>query len=447
MKRVPPLAVVLCLLWTFDLCQSAVQAQDTTFSYQGQLQNNGNPANGTYDLQFTLFATNVSGLAIAGPVTNMAVTVSNGLFVTVVDLGNAFNGTRNWLEIAVSTNGANAFTILTPRQPVRPVPYAIFANTASNLSGSLPAAQLSGTITNANLPASPSFSGTLFANLFIGDGSGLTNLPVANINGLGTLATASAVSSNNVSGQINVGQIFGTIPNSSLPSNVLTNGYKNSISLPTSVSANTITAATVTAGALIGDGSRLTNLPVANISGLGTLATVSAVSSNNVSGQINVGQIFGTIPNGSLPSNVLTNGDTNSISLPTSVSANTITAATVTAGAFIGNGSSLTNVAVANISGLGTLATVSAVSSNNVSGQINVGQIFGVIPNSSLPSNVLTNGYTDSVVFAGNVTVNTITQTNANGTNVFAGPIVATNLIALQDGYVPYTNLNPVIYA
>ena len=50
-----------------------VLAQGTAFTYQGQLQNNGSPASGTYNLTFSLFNTNTGGVAIAGPVTNNAV--------------------------------------------------------------------------------------------------------------------------------------------------------------------------------------------------------------------------------------------------------------------------------------------------------------------------------------------------------------------------------------
>jgi len=224
-------------------------AQETAFSYQGQLQNNGSPVNGSYDLQFTLFSTNVSGAPVAGPVTNAAVTVSNGMFTTSVDLGDVFSGTKDWLEIAVSTNGANTFTVLAPRQPIQPVPSAIFANAASNLSGSLPAAQLTGSLANAQLPA-----------------------------------------------------------------DVLTNGNVNPVSLPTSVSANAITATNVTAATFIGDGSGLTNLPIANINGLGALAAASSVSSNNLSGQINAGQVFGAFTGSQLPANVLTNGNVSPVS-------------------------------------------------------------------------------------------------------------------------------------
>ncbi len=89
-----------------------VAAQGTAFTYQGWLNKGSTPASGSYDLTFTLYATNITGSAIVGPVTNSAVTVTNGLFTTLVDFGNAFTGTSNWLEIAVSTNGVNSYATL-----------------------------------------------------------------------------------------------------------------------------------------------------------------------------------------------------------------------------------------------------------------------------------------------------------------------------------------------
>jgi hypothetical protein len=100
------------------------------------LNDSGGPANGGYDLVFTLFATNAGGDAIGGPLTNSAVGVSNGLFTVPLDFGNVFDGNGRWLEIAVSTNGANNFITLAPRQQITPTPYAIFANSASNLMAS-----------------------------------------------------------------------------------------------------------------------------------------------------------------------------------------------------------------------------------------------------------------------------------------------------------------------
>ena len=46
------------------------RAQGTAFTYQGRLNDGNAPANGIYDFTFALYATNFSGGAIAGPITN-----------------------------------------------------------------------------------------------------------------------------------------------------------------------------------------------------------------------------------------------------------------------------------------------------------------------------------------------------------------------------------------
>jgi hypothetical protein len=151
-------SLLVALAWlsfvsAFNPLISIASAQGTAFTYQGRLDDNGTLANGSYDIQFALYATNVTGSAVAGPVTNSATAVSNGLFTAAVDFGpGVLTGAGYWLDVAVRTNGGAAFTELTPRQPLAPVPYAIFANGASNLLGALPAAQLSGTVLLAQLP-------------------------------------------------------------------------------------------------------------------------------------------------------------------------------------------------------------------------------------------------------------------------------------------------------
>jgi len=134
---------------------TTVFAQGTAFSYQGRLNDGGSPATGIYDLRFTVCdSADNSGNVIAGPVTNDAVAVSNGLFSVALDFGpGVFTGSALWLQVDVQTNGAAEFTPLLPRQPILPVPYAVMANSASNLLGTLPAAQLSGTLPAAQLPA------------------------------------------------------------------------------------------------------------------------------------------------------------------------------------------------------------------------------------------------------------------------------------------------------
>ncbi|MDD5140787.1 MAG: hypothetical protein PHY43_11070 [Verrucomicrobiales bacterium] len=179
---------VLCILTVFGTVES-LSAQGTAFMYQGRLNDGGSPATGNYDLSFALYLTNQTGTVVAGPITNPAVAVSSGLFTTTLDFGpGIFTGLNYWLQIAVRTNGAAIFTNLTPRQPLLPVPYAIFANTASNLLGSLAAAQLSGT-----LPAS-AFVGytntvtlTNSGNIFGGNGTNLVNLNASQLTG-GTVA-------------------------------------------------------------------------------------------------------------------------------------------------------------------------------------------------------------------------------------------------------------------
>jgi hypothetical protein len=120
--------LTLCFILLPSAFSLSAFAQGTAFTYQGQLQNNGSPASGTYNLTFSLFNTNTTGVSIAGPVTNNAVSVTNGLFTVTMDFGDGvWNGQINWLEIGVETNGGATFASLTPRQQLTPAPYAIFA--------------------------------------------------------------------------------------------------------------------------------------------------------------------------------------------------------------------------------------------------------------------------------------------------------------------------------
>src|SRR5258708_38078201 len=121
-------------------------AQGTAFMYQGQLVSGSSPANGIYDLRFTVYDANTNGNQVSGVLTNSATGVNNGLFAVSLDFGNVFDGSPRWLEIGVRTNGNGAFTALVPRQKILPTPYSVMANSASNLLGNVSSSQLSGTI-------------------------------------------------------------------------------------------------------------------------------------------------------------------------------------------------------------------------------------------------------------------------------------------------------------
>jgi hypothetical protein len=116
---------------------------------------------------------------VAGPLTNSAVSISNGLFTVALDFGAVFDGTAQWLQIDVRSTGAGPFTSLAPRQALTAVPYALTANMAANLAGALPATQLSGTVPLEQLPGTlltNGQAGVSLAGAFGGNAAGLTNL-------------------------------------------------------------------------------------------------------------------------------------------------------------------------------------------------------------------------------------------------------------------------------
>ena len=129
------------------LCSSGgvLQAQATSFTYQGRLTDGGNPATGAYDLQFRLFDALVSGNQVGSTVIRDDVAVSNGIFTVYLDFGGAtFPGANRWLEIAVRPGASTgAFTALSPLQPITSTPYTVQslnatnATTAVNFSGAL----------------------------------------------------------------------------------------------------------------------------------------------------------------------------------------------------------------------------------------------------------------------------------------------------------------------
>lgn len=118
--------LVLLLAQTVSL-----RAQGTGFTFQGRLTDGGAPANGLYDFQFGLRDALTAGNAVGSPLTLNPVGVTNGLFNVTLDFGaGVFTGAARWLEIGARTNGsASAHTILSPRTPLAPVPYAMFVNT------------------------------------------------------------------------------------------------------------------------------------------------------------------------------------------------------------------------------------------------------------------------------------------------------------------------------
>jgi hypothetical protein len=148
------IALAWLALWTFNAQLSTAEAQGTAFTYQGRLNDGANPANGSYDLTFSLFNASTGGSQVGSTLTNTAVGVADGLFAVTLDFGAVFNGTAYWLQIGVRTNGGSAFTSLSPLQELTPTPYAIYSpNAGTAVSAGTASTVASGSVSSASIQA------------------------------------------------------------------------------------------------------------------------------------------------------------------------------------------------------------------------------------------------------------------------------------------------------
>src|ERR1017187_4366948 len=182
-----PLLIALTVLATVSRAFAAADDASTAMVYQGLLSRQTNDVgNYTYDMTFTLFSASTGGSPVAAPGTNTALAVnSNGLFAASLNFGaSVFNGSTNWLEVAVRTNGGGAFTTLTPRQHLSSTPQSLYALNAGTAVSAATAAGFSGSV-------SGDVSGTQGA-MVVASVGGQTAASVAS----GVLAANAATSAN-----------------------------------------------------------------------------------------------------------------------------------------------------------------------------------------------------------------------------------------------------------
>ncbi len=377
--KTPLFALVWLTLAPGNVPLSTCFAQGTAFTYQGRLNDNGTPANGSYDLVFSLYAAKVSGTAVAGPLTNSAVDVSDGLFTITADFGpGLFTGGNYWLEIAARTNGAASFITLTPRQALTPTPYAIFAGAAGNAATATSAASATsagsattaGTANNFSGPLAGDVTGTQGATVVASvGGQAAANLAggASAANAATSAATANAIVRRDGAGNFSAGTITanlagnaasattaanvtGAIADAQLSANIARLDSPNAFTGTNTFAgvALVTNANNVIAGTFSGNGGGLTGLNPANLgagtapisitgnaatattAGNATTATTAA-SANSVA----AANLTGTILNASLPANPTVSG-------------------TVTASSFSGGGANLTLLNASNLAG-GTL--------------------------------------------------------------------------------------------
>jgi len=137
------------------LCIAGAAPVSTAFTYQGRLNRNNGPANGTFDLKFELYMTETGGTPVVAPLEKLAQQISGGLFTVTLDFGGAqvFDGTAYWLAMSARPTGQPFYTATPERTAIRPTPYAIHAlNAAGVKDGSITTDSIAnGAITGSKL--------------------------------------------------------------------------------------------------------------------------------------------------------------------------------------------------------------------------------------------------------------------------------------------------------
>jgi hypothetical protein len=106
---------------------------DGSFTYQGRLMEAGEPANGSFDFQFSLWQDASAGTQTGSTIAVDGLAVTDGLVQANLDFGVGFTSSRRWLEVAVRPAGSpDPYTTLAPRRELVATPQATFAVDAAD---------------------------------------------------------------------------------------------------------------------------------------------------------------------------------------------------------------------------------------------------------------------------------------------------------------------------
>ncbi len=119
--------LILMLALGLIVCSTVIaEPVGTAFTYQGRLNDLGEPGDGEYDFRLELYDAAVEGTQVGGTIFLTNIPVVGGYFTLEPDFGDVFDGQARWLEISVRM-GETEYEILEPRQKVMPTPYALRA--------------------------------------------------------------------------------------------------------------------------------------------------------------------------------------------------------------------------------------------------------------------------------------------------------------------------------
>ena len=330
---------------------------------------------------------NLATLANSVYVANAA----NGSFAATTFVG-ALSGLASSATIAATANavaGANVSGA---------VAFATTANTVAggNVSGAVSFATTANAVTGGNVSGAVAFATT--ANTVAGANVSGT---VANATYAVTAATANAVAGANVSGQVANALVAGTVYTAAQP-NITSVGTLASLLITGNANAANFN------GTYYGAATGLTAIPGANVSGTVANATY-AVSA----GSAGTATTAGTVTTAA-QANITSVGTLTTLGVNGTVTAVAFTANT---GVFSGNGSSLTSLTGANVTGAVSFATTAnAVAGGNISGTV-ANATYAVSAGSA--GSATTAGSTTTVTTGGSVTTTTLTA----GANTTAGTI------------------------
>src|SRR5512140_3482649 len=133
MKPIKFNSVIVLSAWLVCIASQVTAApMGTAFTYQGRLASATNAISGLCNMSFSLYDAETNGTQVGSTLVKWAVPVTNGLFAVSLDFSNVFAGNATWLSTSVMPPGTSDWTMLSPRQPLTPAPYAISAGSLSS---------------------------------------------------------------------------------------------------------------------------------------------------------------------------------------------------------------------------------------------------------------------------------------------------------------------------
>ena len=390
---------------------------------------------------------NISPLNLDGNVAN--VLAGDGTFIAagggggsygdsnVVTLLNAF-GSNTITTTGLITGDGGGISNVIAANISGTINLATFAGTAnavagSNVSGEVPFAQVANSVTLANVSgagniASLNIDGqaanVLYGNgvfapatspALTGDGYQLSNITGANVSGeVSFAATANAVAGANVSGEVTNAATANAVAGANVSGEVGFSAVSNSVA-GANVSGEVTFAATANAVAY------------ANVSGTPTLGNISTINIDGDAANVLYGNgVFAAAPGGG------SYGDSNVVTLLGAFSANPIT----TTGLITGDGSGLSGLAGANVTGEVTFAaTANAVAYANVSGTPTLGNISTINIDGDASTVLYGNGTFAAISATTAQTVTTAAQPNITSTGTLTS-LTVTGALGVTTGVI-----------